>query len=138
MVCKKLIDHIVATLSANEALSDTMVITEFPSKRQDIPLENAIVSVGLEGIDVTGVGDALRIAAQASPINYTIGLTLCVPKSATGSVCHSKVDNILSALSAFVAEYSVTDITVGQMKYSSTLSALTVPITLKVFNGNAY
>ncbi|MBQ3551479.1 MAG: hypothetical protein IJA41_10955 [Clostridia bacterium] len=138
MVCKKLIDYLVATLSANEALTDMTVITEFPSKRQDLPLENAVVSVGLEGVDITGVGDALQIAADASPVNYTVGLTLCVPKSATGAVCHSAVDGILSALATFVAEYSVTDITVGQMKYSGTLGALTVPITLKIFNGNAY
>ena len=50
MVCKKLIDYLVATLSANEALTDMTVITEFPSKRQDLPLENAVVSVGLEGV----------------------------------------------------------------------------------------
>lgn len=138
MVCKKLIDYIVSTLSANEALTDMAVITEFPSKKQDIPLKKTVVSVGLEGINVTGVEKGVSVSAEASPINYTIGLTLCVPKSATGSVCHGAVDSILDALATFVAEYSVTDITVGQMKYSSTLGALTVPITVKIFNGNAY
>ncbi len=138
MHAKKLIEMICNSLTIDGSLSDIKVISEFPSVKQEVPLQKTVVSVGLEGISITGTEVSNKVALNASPINYKIGMTLCVPKRGTGASCHDAIDRVLDALKPFICEYSVTDIKVGEMKYSSTLSALTVLITVNIYNGNAY
>ncbi len=138
MHSKKIIDAICNNLRTDKTLTDITVISEFPAVKQDVPLQKSVVSVGLEGIDIVGTDKDIPIAANASPIYYNFGLTLCVPKSGTGTVCHDAVDRILTSLKSTVADYTVTEISVGQMKYSSTLGALTVSITIRIYNANAY
>lgn len=138
MHSKKIIDAICQALISDTSLYDITVISEFPSVKQDVPLQRSVVSVGLEAIEITGTDNELPVSANASPIYYKFGLMLCVPKAGTGTVCHDAVDRILKSLKATVSDYSVTEIKVGQMKYSSALGALTVLITVTVFNGNAY
>ncbi len=138
MHSKGIINNLCYSLSVDEGLSDMTVTTEFPSTKQDLPLQKPIISVGLEGITVSGTENDMPITVNASPIYYKIGLTLCVPKFSTGTECHNAVDKVVKALTPTVMEYTVTDVTVGAVKYSSALGALTVPITLRIYNGNAY
>ena len=138
MHSKGIINNLCYSLSADEGLSDVTVTAEFPSVKQDLPLQKPIISVGLEGITVSGAENNIPITAEISPIYYSIGLTLCVPKFSTGAECHNVVDRVMKALTPTVMEYTVTDITVGAVKYSSSLGALTVPISLRIYNGNAY
>ncbi len=138
MYCKQIINAIRNDLVSAGALSDISVVSEFPSVKQDVPLQKAVISVGLEGVEISGTDTDVPISTSASPVYYQFGLTLCVPKSKTGTNCHDAVDRVLTALKSTVADYKVTNITVGSVKYSSTLGALTVPITLRIYKGNAY
>lgn len=138
MHSKAIITNICYSLSSDEGLSDVTVTTEFPSQKQDLPLNKTVISVGLEGVTVSGPETDVPITADVSPIYYGIGLTLCVPKFKTGTECHNVVDRVLKALTGTVMEYAVTDLQVGAVKYSDTLGALTVSITLRIYNGNAY
>ena len=138
MHAKELIEMLCNSLSSNENLEDIKIISEFPSVKQEVPLQKTVVSIGLEGVSITTTKINTQILLDASPVNYKIGMTLCVPKKGTGASCHDAVDRLLDALKPIVCEYSVTDIDVGAMKYSSTLGALTVPITVNIYNGNAY
>ena len=136
--CDAIIRAICHNLSSAENLENVVVCREFPNVKQDIPLTKTIISVGLEGIDITRGVDSLTISADASPIYYKIGITLCVPKRQTGETCHETGDKVISALKTVVLNYSTTDVKVGQTKYSNTLGALTVPITIRIYNGNVY
>ena len=138
MYCKSIINAICNALASNSALSNITVISEFPAVKQDVPLQKAVISVGLEGVEITGTDTDVAMSVSASPVYYKFGLSLCVPKSKTGTTCHDAVDKVLTALKSFITSYKVTDITVGEMKYSGTLGALTVPITLRIYKGNAY
>ncbi len=138
MQSKGIINYLCNILSLDPTLSDVTVTSEFPASKQDLPLQKAVISVGLEGITVTGADTDVPITAEVSPIYYSIGLTLCVPKAKTGTECHNAVDRVLKALTPMVMEYSVTDVEVGTVKYSGALGALTVPITLRIYKGNAY
>ena len=138
MHSQKLINNLCTCFLLDDTLSDITVTPEFPSVKQDLPLQKTVISIGLEGITVSGAEKGLQITAEVSPIYYDIGLTLCVPKTKSGTECHNAVDRVLKALTPIVMEYFVTDISVGELKYSSALGALTVPITLRIYNGNAY
>lgn len=138
MHCDAIIRAICHILSAEESLKNAVVCREFPSVKQDIPLTKTVISVGLEGVEVSRASGTMAISAEQSPIYYKFGVTVCVPKRQTGEACHETIDKVLTALSAIVLNYSTTDVRVGQIKYSNTLGALTVPITLRIYNGNAY
>lgn len=136
--CDAIIRAICHMLTADEGLKNAVVCREFPNVKQDIPLTKTIISVGLEGIEITCAENYTTIHANESPIYYKIGVTVCVPKRQTGETCHETVDKVIAALKAVVMNYSTTDVKVGQLKYSSALGALTVPITVRIFNGNVY
>ena len=136
--CDAIIRAICHILSADEGLQTAIVCREFPNVKQDIPLTKTVISVGLEGIEIKTLEGPDVIGANASPIYYNFGVTVCVPKRQTGENCHETIDKVMNALSAIVLNYSTTEVKVGQLKYSNTLGALTVPITLRIYNGNVY
>lgn len=138
MHCDAVIRAICHILSADDGLKNAVVCREFPNVKQDIPLTKTVISVGLEGIEISCALGTNVISAEQSPIYYKFGVTVCVPKRQTGESCHETIDKVMNALSAIVLNYSTTDVKVGQIKYSSTLGALTVPITIRIYNGNAY
>ncbi len=138
MHCDAIIRAICNNLSAAVGIENAVVCREFPNVKQDIPLTKTVISVGLEGVEITCAEDRTAIAANACPIYYKFGVTVCVPKRQTGETCHETVDKVIAALKTVVLNYSTTDVKVGQLKYSNTLGALTVPITIRIFNGNVY
>lgn len=135
--CKTVIENIIGTLKSSE-LSDIDLVSEFPSKRRDIPLRRATVSVGVEKVKVTPAEDASVIAAGASPETIRVKLMICVPRDFSGINCYDILDRIVLRLGLVVSSCSVTAIETGEMKYSSALNGLCLPLTVTIAAGNAY
>ena len=136
MNCKGIISNVVNTLSS--AMSGLTVTQEFADIKQDIPLRSPVITVGLKEIQVRSSAESGIIASDASPCFVTVRLSLCAPKTHTGLKCCEVLDGTVNALKGILNMYSLTDITVGDMKYSSTLAALVVTVDVKIAYGNAY
>lgn len=136
MNCKGIIYNVVNTLSS--AMSGLTVTQEFADIKQDIPLRSPVITVGLKEIQVESSAESGIIASDASPCFVTVRLSLCAPKTHTGLECCEVLDGTVNALKGILNMYSLTDITVGDMKYSSTLAALVVTVDVKIAYGNAY
>ena len=132
-----ILNAVLAKLTVNE-LGDLFVIREFPSVRRDNPLSSATISVGAESVTVEKDSEKNRITDEYSQMIVKVRLTLCVPKTLGGDVCYNILDRVIAALKPLISEYKVLKIESKELKYSTSLKSLVMPITITVSAGNVY
>lgn len=132
-----ILNAVLAKLTVNE-LGDLLVIKEFPSVRRDNPLSSATISVGAESVTVEKDSEKNRITDEYSQMIVKVRLTLCVPKTLGGDVCYNILDRVIAALKPLISEYKVLKIESKELKYSTSLKSLVMPITITVSAGNVY
>lgn len=132
-----ILNAVLAKLTVKE-LEDLLVIKEFPSVRRDNPLSSATISVGAESVTVEKDSEKNRITDEYSQMIVKVRLTLCVPKALGGDVCYNILDRVIAALKPLVSEYKVLEIESKELKYSTALKSLVMPITITVSAGNVY
>ena len=138
ILCKVIIEQILNILSQNTDLKDIDFISEFPSERHDIPLCRVTVSVGVDALTFSPAEDAWAIVPGRGMETVKVKLMVCSPRDCSGMVCYEATDKIISALKVFPSEFIVTSIEIGQMKYSSSINGLCVPIDITVLEENAF
>lgn len=134
----KLIDAVVAKLSGYSALKNVTIVNEFPAIKRDIPLSQPTVSVGVDRLSVALAEGYTKLAIDASPATVRIKLTVCVPKSMTGLDCYGILDGIVAAFNDLALFFNIIGIESGELKYSSSLGVLVLPLTVTFDAGNAF
>ncbi len=135
--CNNIIDSMCRAFSENCNLADVKFIHEFPSAKQDMPLREPIVSIGMESILIAN-DDKVTIKTGVSSCEVEILLNVCVPKAESGFNCQRIVDRIIEGIECFLDVFSIIGIVVEKTKYSTSLNALVVPIKILISNDNAY
>ncbi|MBE6799547.1 MAG: hypothetical protein E7525_07255 [Ruminococcaceae bacterium] len=133
-----IMNAVLATMAGKKTFEDIAIIKEFPRERRDNPLGGVVISLGAESISVKKLSDKNGIEAAASPMTVKVKLTVCVPKSYGGNHCYDVLDRIIEALGELITTYNVASIESGELKYSSTLRALVLPVTVTIDAGNVY
>ena len=136
--CNDAINKVVGILKSDETLSDIDFFSEFPSKRRDIPLRKVTVSVGVEALKLLPAMDASVIATGTANERLIIKLTVCAPRNLDGSECYDALDRIIVSLKSLCSSYSVISIETGQIKYSSSINGLCIPVSVTVMKENTY
>lgn len=136
--CNAVINKVVEVLKSDETLSDIDFFSEFPSKRRDIPLRKVTVSVGVEALTLSPAMDASVIATGTANERLIIKLTVCAPRNLNGSECYDALDRIIVSLKSLCSSYSVTSIVTGQVKYSSSINGLCIPVGITIVKENTY
>lgn len=136
--CNAIIGAIISTLSADANLSGVEFLKEFPAVRRDTPLKKVAVSVGVDKLKVQLAEEKLKLSAGAAPTTVRAKLTLCAPKTFTGQTCYGIIHNIVKGLGAMAANYNITGVETGELKYSSALGLLVLPITVTFSVGHAF
>lgn len=132
-----ILNAVLAKLTVNE-LGDLLVIREFPSVRRDNPLSSPTISVGAESVTVEKDSEKNRITDEYSQMIVKVRLMLCIPKTLGGDVCYNILDRVIAALKPLISEYKVLKIESKELKYSTSLKSLVMPITITVSAGNVY
>lgn len=138
ILCKVIIEEILNILSQNTDLEDIDFISEFPSTRHDIPLRRVTVSVGVDTLKFSPVEDASVIVPGRGMETVKIKLMVCSPRACSGMVCYDATDRIIAALKVLSSKFAVASIETGQMKYSSSINGLCVPIDITVLKQSAF
>lgn len=128
---------VTAVCNAVSKTSGVTVTPEFPDKKQDLPLRNPIVTVGVNDITIEGRED-VKLAEGMAPSTVTVRLTVCVPKLMTGDKCMQTVDAVINSLKSMLQNYSILTIKVSNTRYSSKLSALVTDVDVKFYYGTAF
>jgi len=128
---------ITAVCNAVSKVAGVTVTPEFPDKKQDLPLRNPIITVGVNDITIEGIEDA-KLAEGLAPSTVTVRLTVCVPKFITGEKSCQTVDTVINSLKSMLQTYSISTIKVSNTRYSSKLSALVTDVDVKFDSGNAF
>lgn len=128
---------VTAVCNAVSKTSGVTVTPEFPDKKQDLPLRNPIITVGVNDITIEGIEDA-KLAEGLAPSTVTVRLTVCVPKLMTGEKSCQTVDAVINSLKSMLQNYSILTIKVSNTRYSSKLSALVTNVDVKFDLGNAF
>lgn len=135
---KSLIDETVNALLTSSELSDIDVISEFPSKRRDMPLCKVTVSVGAERVAVKPFEKGSFVLPGASPMTICLKVLICAPRNTTGIVCYDVLDRVMSVLLSTLSYRGITEMETGEMKFSSSLNGLYLPLNITVSLGNVY
>ncbi len=128
---------VTAVCNAVSKVAGVTVTPEFPDKKQDLPLRNPIVTVGVNDITAQGIEDA-KLAEGLAPSTVTVRLTVCVPKLMTGEKCMQMVDAVINSLKSMLQTHSILTVKVSNTRYSSKLSALITDVDVKFDSGNAF
>lgn len=128
---------VTAVCNAVSTVAGVTVTPEFPDKKQDLPLRNPIVTVGVNDITIEGIEDA-KLAEGMAPSTVTVRLTVCVPKTMTGENSCKTVDAVINSLKSMLQTYSILTIKVSNTRYSSKLSALVTDVDVKFYSGTAF
>ncbi len=96
-------EKIVSWLSEQEELNDVTFFTEFPPTQKAVPLKKAIVSVGIEAMEIVDKflandDGVLEKQEHCRTANITARLSICVPYSYGGTACHDYFTKIIDAL----------------------------------------
>ncbi len=133
-MCSKTVEAVFNALSSNALLSDAKVIRDFPSIKQDMPLEVPIVSVGLGGASLQPGGEAAILSNDNALGTVEVKISICSPKSKAGNEAISLLDRVLSALSSVLSSVEAQIVDIEEIKYSSSLGCLLIPLSLKITN----
>ena len=136
MNSKGVVSAVISLLSTS--LPDIAVAPEFSNIKQNMPLQSPIITVGTERIVITADAEAGVVSTGSSESIVTVRLSLCAPKRFTGLDCSYLSDRTVEALRKLLDMYFVIGMEIGDIKYSSTLSALVSEIKITVDYGNAY
>lgn len=137
-MCSKTVEAVFNALSSNALLSDAKVIRDFPSIKQDMPLEVPIVSVGLGGASLQSSDEAAILSKDNALGTVEVKISICSPKSKAGSEAISLLDRVLSALSSVLSSVKAQIVDIEEIKYSTSLGCLLIPLSLKVTNINPF
>lgn len=134
---EQLITEMCETFNASPKSAGIKYIHEFPGTKQDIPLTSPIVSVGAERVAVTRK-TADTTLSDSSSASVRLKFCICVPKSLSGRACYAVFDKLMAVTETLLSRYSLTKIVTEEMKYSSTVNGLILPVIMTVSLGNAY
>ena len=133
-----ILNAVLATMMDRDEFDNISIIKEFPRERRDNPLMGAVISLGAESVTVKKLSDKEKIEPDSSPMTIKVKLTVCVPKVLGGNYCYDVLDRIIEAMGDLVSQYKVVAIESGELKYSSSLRTLVMPVIITVDAGNAY
>ena len=135
---ESLINNICNKLNSSAYSSGVKYVPEFPKKKQDMPLRSPIVSVGADKITVEPQKDATSLKKGASPSYVRLKFYICVPKSSTGNACYAVLDKFIAASKSLLETHTIIGIETEEMKYSSSVNGLVLPVVLTLSTGHAY
>lgn len=138
IMCSKTVDAVFNALSSSALLADAKVIKDFPSVKQDMPLLVPIVSVGLGGASVLSGDETPILSKDNASGTVNVKINICSPKSKTGSEIISLLDRVLSALSSVFSSLKAQIVDIEEIKYSSSLGCLLIPLSLKITDSNPF
>ena len=136
--CSSIISTICETLAKNTNLSDVKFMCEFPGIKQDLPLYQPTVSVGIDGLTVELAEDSVRLSEGCAPCTVSVNLRICVPKRNSGMGCYNVLDRIITACGSVITSFKVIGMTTEEIRYSSSLDALVLSLGIVINNGNAF
>lgn len=132
MPTKELIDDFIEYYSGKNELSDITFIAEFPGKRHDLPLRGKIVSVGVDKVNISPADDATTLEYNKSPATMRVKMCICAPSTTNGADCYNVLDRILQKSEILISQWKVASIDTGELKYSSSIAGLLLPIFITV------
>ncbi len=139
MISIELLITDVCDILSNSAHTEGIAfIPEFPSSKQDLPLTSPVVSVGVEQICAEPGELQTKLEVGASPSTVKLKLLICVPKSIAGIDCYGVFDKVIAATAGILNKYTVLSVATEQMKYSSTINGLVLPLEIELSSGHAY
>lgn len=136
--CNSFLNEVMGVLLSDENLSDVTVIKEFPSVKRDAPVDEAMVTVGADCVTVERDNGNMKLLKGNSPMTISVKLLLCVPKSFGGNMCYDIFDRVMNALCALVPDHSIMGIKSGEVRYSTMIKALILPINVIFSVESAY
>ncbi len=109
---------------------DAEVMKEFTGQKQEIPLTKTVVSAGIKKTDVKYERDEEGITIQR---RITVEALICAPKKSNSSHLFMLLDKMFSGIiSAHGTRISLYGFSSDNIKYSSSLGALVLPLYITV------
>ena len=136
--CTDIILEISSILTVCDDLSHVVFYCDYPNGKHDQPLRRPTVLVGIDEIRVDCVEEQSKIRVGSSPCTVCVNLCLCVPKEINGFNGYGAFDSLLKACKELLSVYDIVEMTGGEMKYSSSLDCLVMPLAIVINNGNAF
>ncbi len=133
-MCSKTVEAVFNALSSSALLADAKVIKDFPGIKQDMPLQIPVVSVGLKGATVLSGDETPTLSKDNANGTVEVKISICSPKGKAGSEIINLLDRVLSALSSVLSNVKAQIVDIEEIKYSSTLGCLLIPLSLKITN----
>ena len=104
--------EIVEWLSEQEVLSGITFLTEFPSRKKDVPLRSTVVAVGIEEMTITDSftenGQGVVVEDEyCRAANIKIKLSIHAPFSLGGEACHDTFTDVIDCLT-FASDFEIT------------------------------
>lgn len=136
-VCN-IVYSIMSALSSAPSMDGIVIVDEYSGQKQDIPLQNLTVSVGLLKGIITHGEDESVVQYGNSPSHITVRLNICAPRSRGGSACLGALDKVISALKNNIGTLNISEISIGELSHSNLISGLLMPLCVTVDTGNAF
>lgn len=138
MKCEAIVKQFCEHMQASEHLSGINIFTEFPGTKQELPLRQTIISVGLKSVKVEADDENPVIKSGNSLMEATMSVTICSPKYASGNSVCAHIDHVLASFEELQSIFAFKKILVGELKYSNTLGTLVTVIEATVMAGQLY
>lgn len=135
---KTLISDVLEVYRGTSTLWDIEFVNEFPNKKHDLPLRYPIVSVGVDEVNIFPIEEYNSIYFGRSPSTARLKLCICVPNSSGGNACYDVLDRVINATTSILKMYTLIGIKTDEMKYSSSISGLVIPLYITVDTGHAF
>lgn len=136
--CNSVLNAVMSALLSDGNMSNVTVMKEFPSEKRDSPVDGAMVTVGADGVTIERDNGNIKLSKDNSPMTISVKLLLCVPKAFGGNMCYEIFDRVMNSLCTLIPKYSILGIKSGEVRYSTMIKALVLPINVTVSIGNVY
>lgn len=122
-------ESLTASWKADQNLKDYLIYERFPGTNQEMPLRNVHIIVGLDEAYLTGQ-DGVSITSAAIYGKVTIGVSICSPKTKSGTQCLRVFEQLAKATRDAADKFEIISIEAFKMKYDNTVGGLILPVQI--------
>lgn len=130
--------NFLSNSAKEQGFDSTKFVFDFPADKQDLPLRNPVVSIGLEELKIVTSEEFTSIGINHSPYFTTIKCLICLPKAETGFCCYEILDMILASFEENLSEYKIIEMKTDKICFDSTLCGLVLPLYITFSFPNAF